>query len=127
MLIVTSKREADCERGQFDEKSALEALDGERELLSQLATMFVEDAPILLKELEDAVASSDAVAARQATHSIKGLVATFFAAPVVELAHRLEQVAADGRLDEFSGGGCSDLRRGVESLGQELRAHGLVL
>lgn len=127
MLIVTSKREADCEHGQFDEKSALEALDGERELLSQLATMFVEDAPQLLTDLENAVAADDPAAARRATHSVKGLVATFFAAPAVDLAHRLEQAAADGRLDDFSDGGCRDLRRAVESLGQELRAHGLVL
>lgn len=127
MLIVSSERETDCEHGQFDEKLALEALDGERELLSQLATMFVEDAPQLLTELEDAVASDDPVAARRATHSIKGLVATFFAAPTVELAHRLEQAAADGRLDEFNDGGGRNLRLAVESLGRELRAQGLVL
>ncbi len=122
---MTSKRETGCEHGQFDEKSALEALDGERELLSQLATMFVEDAPQLLSDLEEAVASDDAATARRAIHSVKGLVATFFAAPTVELAHRLEQAAADGRMDELSESGCRDLRRAVESLGQELRAHGL--
>lgn len=125
MQIVTNKREVGCELGQFDEKSALEALDGERELLCQLATMFVEDAPQLLTELEDALAADDPIAARRATHSLKGLVATFFAASTVELAHRLEQAAADGRLDELAGGGCRDLRIAVESLGQELRARGL--
>ena len=57
----------------------LRALDGERELLSQLATMFVEDAPELLTTLEQAVAAGDCLIARRTVHSLKGLAATFYA------------------------------------------------
>ena len=127
MLIVTNKRGPGLENGHFDESAALHALDGERELLSQLATMFVEDAPELLTTLEQAVAAGDCSMARRTTHSLKGLASTFYATPTVELAQRLEHEAADGRLNEFTEGGCSQLRRAIESLEQELRTHGLVL
>ncbi len=123
---MNNKRELSCENGLFDEDSALAALDGERGLLSQLATMFVEDAQELLLTLDQSVADGDCHAARHATHSLKGQVATFFAAPVVALAQRLEHEAAGGRLAEFSNGGCAELRRAIERLEQELRARGLV-
>lgn len=122
---MNSKRETSCESGVFDEEAALAALDGERKLLSQLATMFVEDSQELLAALDQAVAAEDCLAARHVTHSLKGQAATFFAGPVVELAQRLEQEAADGRLTEFSGGGCTQLRQLVARLVQELRARGL--
>ncbi len=123
--MVNGKRESSCERGVFDEEAALAALDGERELLSQLATMFAEDSRELLLALDQAVAAEDSHTARHATHSLKGQAATFFAASVVELAQRLEQEAADGRLAEFHNGGCTQLRQSIETLVQELRARGL--
>lgn len=58
---------------QVDETSALAALGGNEDLLKELGTMFCEDAPQVLGELEQAVAAGDLAAARLAAHSLKGL------------------------------------------------------
>ncbi|MCA9161158.1 MAG: Hpt domain-containing protein [Planctomycetales bacterium] len=123
---MNNKRELNYEPGLFDEEAALAALDGERELLSQLATMFVEDSHELLGTLDQAVAAENCRSAHHAIHSLKGQVATFFAAPVVELAQRLEHEAAEGRLTELTCGGCVQLRQSIGRLVQELRGRGLV-
>jgi HPt (histidine-containing phosphotransfer) domain-containing protein len=123
---VSNKRELNCESGLLDEEAALAALDGERELLSQLATMFVEDSHELLEALDRAVAAGDCRSARHAAHSLKGQVATFFATPAVELAQRLEHEAAEGRLTELTCGGCTQLRQSIGRLVEELRGRGLV-
>ena len=106
---------------QLDEQAALAALDGSRELLQDLAQMFCEDAPQVLRELRQAVEADDATSARRAIHSIKGLAATFFAQPTVETAQRLEQDAINGQLESLSESGIPQLEETVQSLINELR------
>ena len=63
-------------RGQFDEASALEALDGQQELLADLAMMFREDALQLLTTLNRAIGVDNHSEARRAAHSLKGLASS---------------------------------------------------
>lgn len=100
----------------IDEHAALAALDGQRELLCELATIFCEDCPVLLQELQAAVDAGDTDNARLLTHSLKGLAATFYAQPTLEWAARLEQEAAEGRLQAFVNGGLKRLSNSVMSL-----------
>ncbi len=74
------------DRSQFDEAAALAALDGQTELLADLAMMFREDSLQLLQTLNQAIAEDDRLEARRAVHSLKGLASAFFAKQTVDLA-----------------------------------------
>ncbi len=112
---------------QIDEKRALLALDGNRNLLVELAGMFREDAPLILNELKTAVANRSAIQTRSALHSLKGLASTFFAQPTVELAHRLEDAAASGDLELLQSGELEKLEQSVESVIEEFAERGWVV
>jgi HPt (histidine-containing phosphotransfer) domain-containing protein len=110
----------------MDESSALAGLDGSRELLEELAQIFVEDTPDLLQQLEQAIALDDAQEARRAVHSVKGLAATFFARPTVELAKQLELDASKGDLTTLLNGGLEQLRDLIGRLIEDFHQKGLV-
>jgi HPt (histidine-containing phosphotransfer) domain-containing protein len=126
IINMMSVKQNSLKPTQLDESAALAALDGSRELLKRLGQMFCEDAPLLIQALNSALESDNQPAARRAVHSIKGLAATFFAKPTVELAQRLEYEAAEGRLQTLKDGGVEQLDESLRSLGQELKASGWV-
>ena len=126
VVFVNLDEHKSAEEPVMDENAALSALDGSRELLSELAEIFAEDVATALDQLEQAVESSDAASARRAAHSIKGLASTFFAVPTVEIARRLEQEAAAGELQSISSGGIAQLRQSIHELVTELGRHGLL-
>ena len=101
---------------QIDIDRALNALDGNKVLLKDLASMFVEDAPVLLAQLKTALADFHPMKARALVHGLKGLVATFFAKEGVEIAQRLEDSAADGDLSIFSGVELGKLENSINSI-----------
>jgi PAS domain S-box-containing protein len=82
----------------FDEEAALERLGGDRELLRELAEMFVESAPELIAAVREAAGRRDARALERAAHSLKGSAATFSAAGAVEAAQAVESKAKTGDL-----------------------------
>jgi len=73
-------------------------LNGDRELLAELAVLYLEDEPSLIAELEAAVGRGDAEATRRAAHAIKGSVANFAAAPAQAAALALENAGRGGEL-----------------------------
>jgi len=84
---------------EIDFDRALRALDGNTELLRDLAVMFVEDTPILFEKLRLAVTDRHPKQAGAIVHSLKGLIATFFAKTGVDVAQRLEESFTSGELD----------------------------
>ena len=111
---------------QIDVDRALQALDGNAELLKDLASMFVEDAPILLVQLKSALAEDHPMQARAVVHGLKGLVATFYAKTGVEIAQRLENAAAEGDLSVFSKGELERLEQSIGSMMTEFETLGWV-
>ncbi|MCA9130059.1 MAG: Hpt domain-containing protein [Planctomycetales bacterium] len=109
----------------IDESAALAALDGQRELLQDLAVMFCEDSPQVLEELRLSVERENCVDARRAVHTLKGLASTFYAKPTVELAQQHEDAAAAGNLTDLAGGGVDMLARSIHALILELKKRGL--
>ena len=109
---------------QIDVELALHALDGNLELLKDLASMFVEDVPILLDQLKTAVSDDHPLQARSAMHSLKGLVATFYAKTSVEIAQRLENSAANGSLDLFMSGELEKLEECIRLVIADFEARG---
>ncbi|MCY2976390.1 MAG: Hpt domain-containing protein [Planctomycetota bacterium] len=77
----------------INEVQALELLSGDRDLLKQLATIFVEDSLPLVDVFEQAIDLRDAKKAGLAIHSLKGITATFFAEPEVSLFASVEMAA----------------------------------
>jgi HPt (histidine-containing phosphotransfer) domain-containing protein len=57
------------------------------------------DAPRLLKDLADALATGNCPAAAKAAHGLKGMVGAFNATTAWELAKHLETSAREGRLE----------------------------
>lgn len=77
----------------IDEVRALKLLGGNHELLQQLAGIFAEDSIQLVDEFDRAIAGQDALLARHAIHSLKGITATFCAEAEVNLFALVEHAA----------------------------------
>jgi len=101
-------------------------LDGNTALLKDLAIMFNEDAPVLLEELKNAVKRNHPMNVRSAVHSLKGLIATFYAKTGVEIAQRLEDASAAGELDLFYCGELDRLEACIHSVQGEFEKLGWV-
>ena len=111
---------------QIDEERALLALDGNRHLLMELAIMFREDVPQILQELNAAIGNENATQTQSSVHSLKGLASTFYAKPTVDLAQRLEDSAAHGKLEIFREGELEKLEKSIQSVIQEFVERGWV-
>jgi len=66
-----------------------ERLEGDMELLRDLAALYIKEYPVQLERLQSAVLSSDIPRIQRAAHKIKGTATSFAAAPAVELAREL--------------------------------------
>ena len=101
---------------QIDVARALQALDGNEELLRDLAKMFAEDAPVLMEQLKCALVEKRSTQVRSFVHSLKGLVGTFYASSGVEIAQRLEDASARGDLSLFDNGELEQLQKTIQSI-----------
>ncbi len=110
----------------IDEKSALDALNGDRQLLSELALIFVEDTPDLLENLQNAIAKRDFRTACRTIHGLRGLVSTFYADEVTSLASKLEHDLQRGSVELVENGEMDELKASLAKLVQELRDSGYV-
>lgn len=64
-------------------RRALERLDGNRELLCEMAAITSEDLPDVIGTTETAIAEGDCDAAAMGLHKLKGMLSTFDAESVV--------------------------------------------
>ncbi|WP_229423561.1 hybrid sensor histidine kinase/response regulator [Massilia frigida] len=78
----------------LDWDGALLRLDGDRELLRELAALFIGDGPHLLEALDQALAAADGEAAQRAAHSLQGVLVNFGARRAIDCT---EQLAASLR------------------------------
>ena len=84
----------------FDQEQALERMGGDQDLLREVAALFLEDAPNMMKAVSDALAKADASALERAAHTVKGCVANFGAKPAFEAALELEMAGRKRDLQE---------------------------
>ncbi|HEV2176195.1 MAG TPA: response regulator [Terriglobia bacterium] len=101
--------------GVIDLAAALEHLDGDLELLAEGAGMFLEDCPVMMSAVQQAVEQKDSTALMRAAHSLKGSLATFAARPAVAAALRLELMGRQGSLVQADAA-CRELEAAVERL-----------
>jgi HPt (histidine-containing phosphotransfer) domain-containing protein len=74
----------------LDLAKVLERMDGDLELLKELAGIFLSDCPQRMAEIRRAITQRDASGLMQAAHTIKGSAGNFGAHEAVEAARRLE-------------------------------------
>lgn len=81
-------------------ETALLNAGGDPEILSELAKLFLHDAPTRITAMEAALAAQDVAAMRLASHSLKGEASLFGLSAVVEQAEAIEMIAREGGLPE---------------------------
>ncbi|MGH9470340.1 MAG: response regulator [Terriglobia bacterium] len=103
----------------LDPEKALAQVEGDAELLGELASLFLQHVPGQVDELRAAAEKGDAQTLAQLAHAIKGSVANFSAPAAVGAARNLETLAREGNLpgaQEASG----ELEREIDRLRPEL-------
>ena len=81
-------------------EDALRRLGDDEELLRDIIQIYLEDAPVMVEKIHNAVEQSDTNALQRAAHSLKGLAATLSASEVVGAAARLEHIAVSKNLSD---------------------------
>jgi PAS domain S-box-containing protein len=84
----------------LDRAAALARVDGDAELLSELARLFLRELPRMWSEIRKAVEKRDGEALARATHALKSSVGNFAAQRAVEAARRLEMMGSQGDLTQ---------------------------
>ncbi|WP_422927828.1 response regulator [Singulisphaera sp. PoT] len=86
----------------IDIKTALAGVDGDEDLLRELAQIFLEDSPRMLETIYEAVSLGDPFRLQRAAHAFKGSVANFAAGAIVTVALDLEKMGRDGQLADVA-------------------------
>ncbi|MFQ6096531.1 MAG: response regulator [Armatimonadota bacterium] len=104
-----SRSESRCRQAQvqprdsqaaLDVDEALRKVEGDMQLLAELAEVFLEDYPRLLGELRSHVVTRRPDGVQRAAHALKGSAGNFAANGVYEAALRLETIGRDGDLSD---------------------------
>jgi CheY-like chemotaxis protein/HPt (histidine-containing phosphotransfer) domain-containing protein len=106
----------------FDEQVALARVAGDRELLREVAEIYLETYEDMVQGVRDAVAAGDAAALKSAAHLLKGTVSNFEARAATAAASELEQMGANDNLTDAQGQ-VEDLDREARRLADELAAY----
>jgi signal transduction histidine kinase/CheY-like chemotaxis protein/HPt (histidine-containing phosphotransfer) domain-containing protein len=94
------KRTQPPNKDVFDLPEAMKAVNGDKELLQEIADLFMKSATDSLAQIREGIVKSDADAIENAAHSLKGSVANFGAKRAFEAAYRLERLGRAGKLME---------------------------
>jgi PAS domain S-box-containing protein len=79
----------------MDRSAALRRVQGDEALLSELASVFLEDYPRQVSAIRESVVPRDAARLQREAHALKGAAATLAAPLVSAAAQRLESLAQD--------------------------------
>jgi len=82
----------------IDIPAALARLDGDMELLAELAGLFIQESPKLLSAIQQAIEQDDAQGLERAAHALKGSVGNFAIPTAVKAALTLETMGREGNL-----------------------------
>jgi HPt (histidine-containing phosphotransfer) domain-containing protein len=83
----------------FDEEAALARVAGDRDLLCEIAGIYLDSYRDMVQGVREAVGAKDPTALESAAHFIKGTVANFEAQRATAVARDLEQMGHDQQLD----------------------------
>jgi PAS domain S-box-containing protein len=107
----------------MDWSAAVRHLEGDVELLKEMAEVFLEQSSDLLHKMREAASSGDGGTLERAAHTLKGSVSNFAAKRAFNAAHRLEQIGRSGELSEAANA-VAVLEQEIENLKPALTALG---
>ncbi len=99
----------------IDQADLLDRVGGDRTLLREIVSMFLDASLHSLAELREAATQGDAAALHRRAHTFKGMVGHFGATEAVETALRLEAMGRDGNLAEAPAA-CAELEAAIARL-----------
>lgn len=111
---------AGLDPGVLDFNMLSEFADGDSAFIADVVDLFMETAPVLLQQIEDAVSSLDAETLEAAAHSLKGALSSIQAPRASEAANVLETMASERNLNDSSTA-FRELLREMDVLGAALR------
>ena len=79
-------------------QEALARVDGDKELLGEMATLFLEEYPRFLAQIQEAISKKDSSSLSYAAHTLKGQSAILLPAAAFEAAFTLERIGRQGDL-----------------------------
>ena len=82
-----------------DMDKLLKRMEGDRELVKEVLTIFVEEAPARRVKFEKALITQDLGSMIQLAHALKGTSGTLLAEPLRQACYELEHAARDGDMD----------------------------
>jgi len=82
----------------LDRAAVLARLDGDEELLAELAGLFIQESPKLLAAIQQAIERADPKGLERAAHALKGSVGNFAVPTAVKAAQTLETMGREGDL-----------------------------
>jgi two-component system sensor histidine kinase/response regulator len=95
-LATVSRAATEPVATEFDPGLALASSGGDRELLDEVIGAFMEECPLLTRELADAIGRRDLKIAHRAAHTLRGALATLGAMQASSLAQQIEFRIRDG-------------------------------
>ena len=95
MLETTLTETKPC----WNKDAALQALDGDTELLMELAGLFLEGSGQLLERIGRGIEAANSTELYHAAHTLKGSMANFCAQEARDSAHVLEMAGRAGHLE----------------------------
>jgi CheY-like chemotaxis protein/HPt (histidine-containing phosphotransfer) domain-containing protein len=90
-------------RNVFDLDTALEYVEGDREILKNMVRIYMKQSPRLLEEIREAIAGSDGAALARSAHRLKGSMSMFGATAACAPAQALEDMGNNGDMDDVRG------------------------
>jgi signal transduction histidine kinase/CheY-like chemotaxis protein len=88
----------------IDRRALLARFDGDEQLLAEVIQFFLEDCPVHLAAIKEAVETRDADSLRKAAHALKGAASNLSAGGLVAAAAALERMGTEKRLDPCEAG-----------------------
>ncbi|QDT48505.1 Signal transduction histidine-protein kinase BarA [Symmachiella dynata] len=105
--------------GCIDWAVALDAVQGDHDLLREVASASVEECKALMTNLEQAVQLQDATATGRAAHTVKGLLRMFPSQPAAQIVQEIEDNAHQGEWNGLESS-CESLKAQLIKLGSEI-------
>jgi two-component system sensor histidine kinase/response regulator len=87
-------------KAPLDRTVALALVEGDVELLKEIALLFLEEYPRVLSDLHKALDAGDSKAVERYAHALRGSAANFGARAVLRAALELEQLGRAGKMSE---------------------------
>jgi signal transduction histidine kinase/CheY-like chemotaxis protein len=84
----------------IDWQAAWANLEGDCQLMGELARLFLDDLPHQMEAIHQAAEKTQSYDLERAAHQLKGSVGNFAAKPAFEAAFQLEKIAGQGDLDK---------------------------